>query len=174
MKPAPSPLFLGLPAPLLLALVLLVPAPAAAKVIDTFGAWTAFVEGSKSKRVCYMAGAPKKEEGKYESRGATLAMITHRKAEKSRNVVSIRAGYTYKKDSQVTATIGDKTFTLYTDGGDAWAENKIDHALVKAMRAGAKMVVKGTSSRGTLTTDTYSLKGFTAAHKAINKACGIK
>ena len=161
-------------APLLLILLLLAPMPAAAKVIDTFGAWSAFVEGSKSQRVCYMAGVPKKEEGKYASRGATFTMITHRKAGKSRNVVSIRAGYTYKKDSAVIAAIGDKSFTLYTDGGDAWAENKVDQALVKAMRAGAKMIVKGTSSRGTKTTDTYSLKGFTAAHKAINKACGFK
>ena len=36
------------------------------------------------------------------------------------------------------------------------------------------MVVKGISSAGTKTTDTYSLKGFTAAHAAINSACGRK
>ncbi len=34
------------------------------------------------------------------------------------------------------------------------------------------MVVKGTSSRGTLTTDTYSLTGFSAALQSIDKACG--
>ena len=33
------------------------------------------------------------------------------------------------------------------------------------------MVVKGTSSRGTVTTDTYSLRGFTAAYDAISGAC---
>jgi hypothetical protein len=33
------------------------------------------------------------------------------------------------------------------------------------------MVIKGTSSRGTLTTDTYSLAGFTAAYNAIEQAC---
>ena len=32
--------------------------------------------------------------------------------------------------------------------------------------------VEGVSSRGTLTTDTYSLSGFTKAHNAIDKACG--
>ena len=35
------------------------------------------------------------------------------------------------------------------------------------------MVVKGTSSRDTLTTDTYSLIGFTKAYRAIGKACGL-
>ena len=37
---------------------------------------------------------------------------------------------------------------------------------------GAKMVVRGTSWRGTKTKDTYSLKGFTAAYKKINEICG--
>ena len=36
------------------------------------------------------------------------------------------------------------------------------------------MIVRGTSARGTLTADTYSLGGFTAGHEAINKACGVK
>jgi hypothetical protein len=33
--------------------------------------------------------------------------------------------------------------------------------------------VKGTSSRGTATTDTYALAGFAAAFAAIGKACKI-
>ena len=39
------------------------------------------------------------------------------------------------------------------------------------MKLGTKMVVKGVSMRGTNTTDTYSLKGFIAAYKAMNKIC---
>ena len=41
------------------------------------------------------------------------------------------------------------------------------------MRKGRTMVVTGTSTRGTLTTDTYSLSGFTKASRAIAKACGL-
>jgi hypothetical protein len=33
------------------------------------------------------------------------------------------------------------------------------------------MVVRGRSKRGTKTKDTYSLKGFTAGMKIIDKAC---
>jgi len=40
------------------------------------------------------------------------------------------------------------------------------------MIRGAEMVIAGESSRGTQTTDTYSLLGFTAAHEAMNEACG--
>jgi hypothetical protein len=42
------------------------------------------------------------------------------------------------------------------------------------MRAGSRLVAKGTSNRDTLTTDTYSLTGFSAAYNAINKACDAR
>ena len=39
------------------------------------------------------------------------------------------------------------------------------------MQKGIKMVITGYSSRGTLTTDTYTLKGFTAALNKLSKDC---
>jgi hypothetical protein len=36
------------------------------------------------------------------------------------------------------------------------------------------LTVKGTSGRGTETTDTFSLAGFTKAYAEIGKACGIR
>ena len=42
---------------------------------------------------------------------------------------------------------------------------------VEAMKRGTEMVVRGISSRGTRTTDTYSLSGVTAAMNEIDKAC---
>ena len=71
--------------------------------------------------------------------------------------------------------IGKRTFQLFTNADTAWARNKKDDAaLVRAMRAGSRMIVTGTSSRGTKTKDTYSLSGISAAHKAIGKACKVK
>lgn len=143
--------------------------------LGVFGDWSAFSDGKGKSRICYMASVPTKETGKYKTRGDSFMLITHRPAEKARDVVELRAGYTYKKDSEVTVTIGTTNFNLFTDGGTAWAKDaKTDRALAQAMIRGASMIVKGTSTRGTLTTDTYSLKGFSAAHKAIGKACGVK
>ena len=69
-------------------------------------------------------------------------------------------------------TIKKKKFQLFTDGDSAWVrKNKVEKALVKAMRSGVNMVVRGVSSRGTKTKDTYSLAGITSALKAIGKAC---
>ncbi len=148
---------------------------AEAEVIDNFKAWTAFAETEGGKKTCYLASAPQKAAGKYKKRDDPYVLVTHRPAEKSVGVVSVRAGYTYKKDGEVEVNIDGQRFTLFTDAGDAWAyDSKADRALVTAMKGGLTMIVAGISSRGTLTTDTYSLKGFTAAFKAINKACKVK
>lgn len=152
-----------------------VSAPAADKVLGLYGDWGAqtFTEGKNTG--CSMWSQPTKDVGKYSKRGAIYAYITHRPWDKRINEVSISAGYTYKKDSTVQVRIGGQKFTLFTDGETAWSRSpKDDKSLVDAMRRGNTMIVSGASSRGTQTTDTYSLTGFTKAYEAINKACNIK
>lgn len=160
----------------LLAFFLVAPASAQeAKLLGTFDDWEAYLETDGGETVCYMGSQPSKAVGKYKKRGETYILVTHRPKRKTFGVVSVRAGYAYKKDSEVTLTIGENAFRLFTDVGHAFAyDRKTDAAIVKAMVRGKGMVVQGTSSRGTKTTDTYSLKGFTAAWKAINKACKAK
>ncbi|NQV84617.1 MAG: hypothetical protein HQ494_12445 [Rhodospirillales bacterium] len=146
-----------------------------AKLLGTFGDWEAYTESDGGKPVCYLGSQPKTSVGKYKTRGEVYVLITHRPAENSFGVVSVRAGYAFMKDSEAIITIGTDSFRLFTDIGHAFAKDKkADTALVKSMIRGAGMVVRGTSSRGTKTTDTYSLKGFTAAWKSINAACKAK
>lgn len=146
-----------------------------AKLLAVHDDWEAYVDSEGGKKVCYIGSKPKKETGKYRKRGDTYVLITHRPAENSINVVSVAAGYTYQPASEVDVAIGDNKFRLFTDGDYAFAyDTKTDGELVRAMVKGAVMVVKGTSNRGTATADTYSLKGFTAAYKAIGQACGVK
>ena len=140
---------------------------------QVFKDWSVHVAGKKKKKICYLHGEPKKSAGKYKRRGLTYLQVTHRVGARARNVVSITAGYSYKKDSAVKVKIDGKTFSMFTDRSSAWSQNAPgDTALVKAMRAGKSMIVTGVSGRGTATKDRYSLAGFTAAHKAINKSCG--
>jgi hypothetical protein len=121
-----------------------------------------------------MASQPQKEEGDYTQRGEVYAMVTHRPAQGTQNVVSFVIGYPFKEDSRVNVSIDGKGFTLFTHKDTAWAPDKeTDRALVQAMRAGRTMIVKGVSARDTETTDTYSLLGFTAAHNTVNKACNV-
>ena len=148
---------------------------AEAKPIKVFGDWSTFVEKENGHKVCYMGSEPKKTKGQYAKRGDTYILVTHRPAEKAIGVVSVRAGYVYKTQSEVEIKVDSVSFRLFTDGGHAWARDaKIDHKLVAAMKAVLTLIVNGFSSRGTLTTDAYSLKGFTAAYRAISKACGVE
>lgn len=148
------------------------PALAQSRILGVYGDWTAQTDGSGTSKVCYIGSAPKKAEGKYTKRGDTYVLVTHRPADNVVGEVSVTAGYTYKDGKDVSVDIDGRKFSLFTRGGNAWAPDAAaDRVLVTAMKAGQTMVIRGTSSRGTLTTDTYSLSGFTAAYKAIDAAC---
>ena len=142
------------------------------KKIGDFGDWSAYSFLENGKKVCYMVSSPKTDEGNYTRRGDIYTLVTHRPSENTRNVFSYIGGYPYKADSEVKVRIDGKTYNLFTYEETAWApDGSTDNSIVQALKKGSKMVVKGTSKRGTLTTDTYSLKGSTSAHDAISKAC---
>lgn len=149
-------------------------AAAEPKSIGSFQEWSAYTYDEKDGPVCFAASQPKKAAGNYTRRGEPFVLVTSRKSTKSKGVVSIVAGYDYRAESEVVVTIGPDKFALFTHGDRAWTrEPKDDAALVTAMRKGSEMVVVGTSARGTETTDTYSLLGFTAAFSKVNEACGL-
>ncbi len=69
-------------------------------------------------------------------------------------------------------SIPDDPATAIKDNEAAWLASMNDEAgFVKAMEGGTKLIVHGTSLKGTKTTDTYALAGVTAAMAAIDKAC---
>ena len=143
-----------------------------AKLIGTFGDWSAYVFIEDGNKVCYMASQPKKSTGNYTKRGDVFALITHRPAEGSKNVFSFVSGYGYKSGSEVSVTIDKEKFTLFTQDDAAWAaDSGTDSKIAQSLRKGSSMVIKGVSSRGTATTDNFSLKGTGGAHDAIDKEC---
>lgn len=147
----------------------------AADLLSTHKDWSVYTFNEDGHKVCFMAGQPKSKKGDYTKRGDVFALITHRPSDNSRDVVSFIAGYTFKKGSDVTVSVGSKKFTLFTDGDTAWTRDAADDSvLATAIRKGSSMIVRGTSKFGTLTTDTYSLSGSTSAYEAVSKACGLK
>lgn len=145
------------------------------KVIGEFNDWTAYVYMEGKNKVCYMVSKPKKQEGNYTKRGDVFALVTHRPAEKSKNVFSFVAGYPFKQGSEVTVSVGNQNFKLFTQNETAWAPDEdTDNRLTNAIRNGSSLVIKGISVRDTTTTDTFGLKGSSSAYGAISKECGIK
>jgi invasion protein IalB len=141
--------------------------------IGSYGDWQALTFEEDGKSGCYIIAEPTRKEGNYTSRDDVYALVTHRPADKKLNVFTVIAGYTYQDQSTVTLEIGDEKFTLDTKENAAWASNEDDPRIVEALKKGTGMVVRGVSSRGTETTDTYSLTGFTNAYNAIGEACKV-
>jgi hypothetical protein len=153
-------------------------APAGAQTLQELGGhgkWTAYSFKDGGNTVCYMASAPTKQRGNYKKRGEPYALVTNRPARKTKGEVNFVAGYTFKKDAPLTVTINKKKFELFTTDDRAWSPDaKTDESLVNAMVRGSSMTVVGHSSRDTKTTDTYSLSGFTATKKLVDRACPVK
>ncbi len=158
-----------------IAMVLSLTATASAqevKVLGTYGKWIAQTYKENGQSVCFMTVKPEKTEGNYKARGDVLFMVTHRPAERAFDVVSVAAGYQYLPDSDAVLTATDKKFNLFTSGERAWARDaQTDKAIVQLLGKSKSMVIKGSSSRNNITTDTFSLNGFAAAHKAISDSC---
>jgi hypothetical protein len=159
----------------LTALVLSLASPALAgeqRLMDAFDAWEAYVFTENGSKVCYMASQPGNAQGNYTKRGDSFALITHRPADNTRNVFSYIAGYPYKAGSEVKLKIDDQVFNLFTQDETAWAPDaETDSKIAAAIKSGSSMVVTGTSSKGTVTTDTYSLKGSVKAYEKITDEC---
>ena len=140
-------------------------------VIGAFNDWKAHSYQEPEGKVCNMWSRPIKSEPSNVNRGEIYAFITHRPALKSWSAVSFQMGYPLKSGEDVSLQIGNEKFKLIAEGEAAFADEADDAKIAAAMRRGNRMVVRGISTRGTRTIDTYSLSGVTAGTKALNKAC---
>ena len=156
-------------------LINLYPALLVPKEIAKFKDWASYAEGEGKNLACMAVTKPKKSEGNYKRRGDIFAIITHLPGQDKWNEFSIVAGYNFKTDSNPEIIIGDLKFQLFTSGSRAWSFSPSeDEKIIRYLKSSMKMKVVGTSSRGTITTDTYSLMGFSKAYQSINEACKKK
>jgi hypothetical protein len=138
--------------------------------------WFVYSSGTGANKVCYALGQPKDSTPKNVNRNPIFFLISTWPGQKKQGEPSVVPGYPYKEGSKVEIQIGGNKFQLFTknerNAGGAWMEDPADERrLLDAMKGGANMVVIGTSTRGTLTRDTYSLAGITAALTAVEDAC---
>ncbi len=158
------------------ALALTLPAAAEPQSLGTFSDWSAFKSSGSDGVVCYALSQPKESQPTNVKRDPIYFLISSWPGKKTFGEPSVVPGYPYKEGSITTVEIGSDKFEFYTqnegaDGG-AWMKTAAEEKrLLEAMRGGSRMVVKGTSRRGTLTTDEYSLKGISAALDKIAADC---
>lgn len=149
--------------------------PAQPQRLGAAQSWTAYSAREKSGLICYIVGDPTKNEPANIKRDPVHLLVTHNTADKTTGVVSFIAGYAFKDGSSADLDIGGKKFSLFTKDDTAWARDAAtDKAIVEAMLKAKQAVLKGSSARGTATTDTYTLAGFGQVLGEIDKVCKVK
>lgn len=143
-------------------------------LLGTYADWGAYTATPSGKKVCFALSKPKSSTTNPPGRPRNPAFlfVSTRPAENVRNEVSVIIGYPFKTSSDATAEVGAAKFAMYTQNDGAWIKNVAEEArMVDAMRKGADLTVKGTSGRGTASTDQYSLKGLAQALEKIEQEC---
>jgi hypothetical protein len=168
-KPKPAP---AAPAP---------EAPAAPSVggvqptlLGMFGDWGAYTASPAGKKVCFALAKPANSQTVPPGRPRDPAylFVSSRPAEKVKDEVSIIIGYGFKPNSDAVLETGGATYAMYTQNDGAWIKNAAEEArLVDAMRKGTDLTIKGTSARGTATSDVFSLKGLAQALDKVGQEC---
>ncbi|NBR54124.1 MAG: hypothetical protein EBT91_12055, partial [Rhodobacteraceae bacterium] len=86
--------------------------------------------------------------------------------------LAFTGGYPFAGGSTVDLDVDGTKYALFTEGEWAWAAKpEDDAAIVAAMKKGSSATLVARSGRGTVTTDKFSLSGFTAAVGEAEKRC---
>ena len=132
------------------------------------GSWTL----TKNDDWCYIGSLPIKSDLSETKKRGENYILVYKIIGSDENIVQIEAGYQYNLDKDIIVKIDNTSFKFYSteDSSDtAWTDN--DEKVIYAMKKGLELVLSGQSTRGTITNDTYTLKGFTSAINKLNKDC---
>ena len=140
--------------------------------IASFGDWGAFLAQGGKDKTCYVLAQPEQRDPSKLKRDPAYVFISNRPGENIHNEVSIMMGFPMKDGGDAEADVAGTSFDLVSKGTNAWIKNPAQEAeLINAMKKSAKLVVKASSLKGHMTTDSYSLAGFTLALARAEKAC---
>lgn len=149
--------------------------------LGKFATWTAYALQAAQGRECYIVSMPQASEPKdiqpgTARRNATMMFIAHRPAQNVRNELFVNIGYGFKDKANANAEVigqnGTRRFQLFTKEQGAWLLNAAEESqFVDLARKGREIKVRGTSQRGTSTTDTYALAGLSGALDRIGQEC---
>lgn len=139
--------------------------------IGRFEDWEAVTLTERGQKICYAFTRAAASNPPVQGRGEVVLLVTHRG--RSRDEVAVRAGYTYPANAEAAGTVeasgGNVALAFFTAGDAAFARDRA--AAVAAFERGRALRLAGPGPRGGTVTDLFSLRGFTAARRAIGEAC---
>jgi len=189
VPPAPAPYLspMHLPARTLATLALILPAAAPAqprpahppahpapvrpasvpKPIGKWEDWQAATHQESGATVCYAFTRARASAPVLPGRGDVVLTVTQRPG--GRDAVAISAGFAYPAGAEVQMQVDSAQLPFYTANRSAFARD--GRAVVAAFERGRQAVAHSPAPRVPSVSDTFSLRGFTPAYAAINKAC---
>ena len=132
------------------------------------GSWTLTTDNDW----CYIGSLPIKSDLPETKKRGENYILVYKIIGSDQNIVQVEAGYKYNLDKDIIVKIDNTSFEFYSteDSSEtAWTNN--DEKVIYAMKKGLELVLIGQSNRGTMTKDTYTLKGFTSALNKLNEDC---
>jgi hypothetical protein len=141
------------------------------KAIGKFEDWEAATHVEAGQTVCYAFTYAQSSAPAVPGRGKVVLTVTERQS--GRDAVAISAGFSYAANASVGVQVDQAAVDdFYTAQRSAFARD--GHATVTAFERARSMVATSPAPQNLKVTDTFSLKGFTAAYAAITKACPAK
>tara|TARA_A200000113_G_scaffold154527_1_gene139288 strand:+ start:29 stop:499 length:471 start_codon:yes stop_codon:yes gene_type:complete len=126
----------------------------------------------KADEYCYIGSLATETDLPSDKKRGDFYVLVYKNIGNPDTVLQIEAGYSYKVSSDIIISIDKGEYRFYTTEDlptAAWTEE--DLKVIFAMKKGLELKVTGESSRGTVTNDTYTLNGFTAAYNKLTEDC---
>ena len=140
------------------------------KALGKYDDWIGATHAEGGQTVCYAFTRPTASTPPVSGRGDAVLTVTERAT--GRDAVALSAGFAYAPNAAVTLEIDKNKLDFYTSQRSAFARD--GRAVVAVLDKGRQAIAHSPGPHGKEVTDTFSLRGFSAAYAAINKACPAK
>jgi invasion protein IalB len=143
-------------------------------LIEQFGEWGAYTATPAGRKVCFALSKPASSTTTPANRPRDPAwmFVSSRPGEKVKDEISVIFGYGLKPNTDANIEVAGASYAMYAQGDGAWVKNPAEESkLIDTLRKGLNVTVKGTSAKGTVSTDVYSLKGLSQALDRLGQEC---
>ena len=126
----------------------------------------------KTDEYCYIGSLAIETDLSPEKNRGDFYILVYKNIGNPETIVQIEAGYDYKIGPKINVRIDKGDYVFYTTEelpSAAWTNE--DNKVIFAMKKGLELMITGESSRGTITNDKYTLKGFTSAYSNLTENC---
>ena len=121
---------------------------------------------------CYIGSSPIKSDLPDTKKRGENYILVYKIIGSEENIIQIEAGYKYNLDKKINVKIDNANYDFYsTEDSSETAWTNDDEKVIYAMKKGLELTLTGESTRGTITNDVYTLKGFTNAVNKLNQDC---